>query len=117
MSKQERRSTPRIEKEVPFKFTELDTSAKDLINTHSINISQHGVYCKTTRLIPVFTRVQILFELLSDSEENNGRKILLSCEGVVVRTELERRGAEKEYRIAIYFEETPEAMLSLVRSP
>lgn len=118
MPNQERRKYPRIEKEVPFKLFELDIHApRDLIRTHSININKNGVYCKVNRFIPVFTQVQLIFEVACDSPKGKSKKreTTLFCEGTVVRSELERRGIEKEYRVAIYSENIPEATLQTLK--
>jgi len=115
MLRQERRRQSRVEKEVLFKLSEQDISTpRDLITTQSINISLTGAYCRVTRFIPVFTKVQVLFELPSDREKSHEEETFLACEGTVVRTEVEMEESKKEYKIAIFFEEVSDTTLNVL---
>jgi hypothetical protein len=93
--KKERRLSPRIDKKLPVKIVangyDFATSTK--------NISCVGAYCRISKYIPPFTRVNIKLNLplgLDSAIKNSP----IECKGVIVRTEDENSGG---FNIAIFF--------------
>ena len=103
MSRQERRSFPRVKKNLPLKIRggEFD------IITETKNLSCAGAYCTADRYLEPMTKLKILMLLPNHSK----RKIVnkkVECEGVVIRAE--NSGLDnKQYNIAIFFSDIKEA--------
>ncbi|MFC1703396.1 PilZ domain-containing protein [Candidatus Omnitrophota bacterium] len=96
-SQQERRSHPRLEKDIPLKlrFGEFD------IVTKTKNISCAGVYCSVDRYLEPLTKLKILL-LLPLSKEKKVITKKVQCNGVVVRAEGPFPNPH-HYDIAIFF--------------
>jgi hypothetical protein len=95
----ERRKAQRTEHKLPFKLSHEDGE----IVTETVNISRSGVYCRVNKFIEPMMRVKVNFLL----PVKNGRKnasCRISCQGIVVRTELVST-EEDFYNIAIFFSE------------
>jgi c-di-GMP-binding flagellar brake protein YcgR len=98
----ERRKSVRI----PAKLAmEIKISGKDLAHTESINVSANGVYFSSPTYIPVLTKLEVKLSLPSPGDvESSESTQLITCEGVVVRSEPEQEKAGTSiYEIACYF--------------
>lgn len=92
---QERRRSPRVEKELPLK---IRTEDGDLV-TQTKNISCSGVYCSVSRHIPAMTKLSVIL-LLPMKSARGSKAFKLQCTGVVVR--VDQRFPEG-FNIAIFF--------------
>jgi hypothetical protein len=98
----ERRKSVRI----PAKLAmEIKISGKDSAPAQSINVSANGVYFSSPTFIPVLTKLEVNLSLPAAGEDPASKMIrLISCEGVVVRTEPEKeQPGLSNYEIACYF--------------
>ncbi len=93
--KTERRQYPRIEQELPLKIA---ADGYDFA-TSTQNVSCVGAYCHLDKYIPPFTKiaVKVTLPIMVDARMKN---IEVECNGVVVRTEDEKKGG---FNIAIFF--------------
>lgn len=93
--KTERRQYPRIEQGLPLKIA---ANGYDFA-TSTQNVSCVGAYCHLDKYIPPFTKIAVKLTLpvMIDARMKN---IEVECNGVVVRTEDERKGG---FNIALFF--------------
>ena len=92
----ERRKDPRLENNIPVKICQ---DGGDLV-TETQNVSRSGAYCCVNQHIEPMTKLKIhLLLSFPKSEKTVTKKI--SCEGVVVRSELSRD--DGKYHIAVFF--------------
>lgn len=100
MPDQERRRFPRITDDtLSFK---LNINGFDTI-THTLNISESGIYCKLDKEIPIMSRVKLVL-MIPDPEKDNPVKSI-EVEGVVVREHpVIIDGKVKHYDAAIFFD-------------
>jgi c-di-GMP-binding flagellar brake protein YcgR len=98
----ERRKSVRI----PAKLAmEIKISGSDSAAAESINVSANGVYFSSRTFIPVLTKLEVNLSLPAPAHNKSRKAIrLISCEGVVVRTEPEQeQPGVSNYEIACYF--------------
>lgn len=101
MSPQERRSYPRIDDE--GLALKLNVGDFDTI-THTLNISASGIYCKTSKEIPLMSRVRLILMIPDFSNDAKSIKSL-EVDGVVVREHpVVIDGEIKHYDVAIFFD-------------
>jgi len=96
ISYEEKRRSPRIEKNIPLKIKDGDF---DFI-TETKNISSIGAYCVTDRYIAPLTKIKITL-LLPEGKKNDYQ--YLNLKGVVVRIEKQNNDLENKYNIAVFF--------------
>ena len=97
----EKRSTPRIREKLALKIKEGDYAA--VVETK--NISASGVYCTTSKPMPLMSRVMITLLLPT----NTGRNSKVEFGGIVVRVApITIRQEETVYETAIFFDEISE---------
>lgn len=96
----ERRRHPRIRSRLPLELRRGGTF--EIIET--IDLSCIGANCRIHRPLPEMTRLQIILSL--PTGDDGAPVDLVSCDGVVVRSE--RRG-DGDHRIAIFFDDIPDA--------
>ena len=101
MAQEERRRAPRIPDEgISIK---LNMGGFDTV-THTLNISESGVYCKVDKEIPLMSRVRLVL-MIPDFSKNDSPLKGLELDGVVVREHpVIIDGQTKHYDIAIFFE-------------
>jgi len=99
--KDERRQYPRIEQNLPFKI------AADgyRFATTTENVSCVGAYCHLNKYIPPFTKIAVKLTL-PIADKGKTRNIEVDCNGVIVRTEDEKRGG---FNIAVFFNKISES--------
>lgn len=93
--KTERRQYPRIEQTLPLKIAADGYG----FATNTQNVSCVGAYCHLDKYIPPFTKIAVKVTLpvmVGRSLKN----IEVDCNGVVVRTEDEKKGG---FNIAVFF--------------
>lgn len=101
MAQEERRRAPRIPDE--GLSIKLNMDGFDTV-THTLNISESGVYCKVDKEIPLMSRVRLVF-MIPDFLKNNSPLKSLELDGVVVREHpVIIDGQKRHYDIAIFFE-------------
>lgn len=100
MAPVERRGAVRI----PAKLAmEIQIREGGSSKVESINVSANGVYFKSPTYIPVLTKLDITLDL-PNKQDSKARGKIVSCSGVVVRTEPESEAeGTSEYEIACYF--------------
>jgi hypothetical protein len=96
MRQVERRSSPRVETDVPLRLTFKDST----VETRIRDLSTPGIRFRSPSALPLLCRVQIALELPS----RGGAKLAvpIAINGVVVRCD-ERQG--RDFDTAIYFED------------
>lgn len=110
MANQERRRFPRIPDESVS--LRLDTGDFDTI-THTLNISESGLYCKLDREIPLMSRVKLV--LMVPGAHKDAKQRSLEVEGVVVREHpVIIDGKVKHYDAAIFFDSLSEKDRELI---
>ncbi len=79
----ERRSHPRVDKQISLK---LSLSDKGDILTETRNISAKGAYCHVARPLGIFSKLKLTL-MVPLKQDGNGKSktVKLACEGVVVR--------------------------------
>jgi hypothetical protein len=75
----ERRQYPRIKIKIRI---DLSFGRETLINGVCLNIGEGGIFCETKKYLDPYTGVNLMISL---PEENNSH--VVSCEGIVIRTE------------------------------
>jgi hypothetical protein len=97
--KNERRKYPRVkDKSISIK---LSGDGFDTI-TQSLDVSASGIYCKTTKHIPLMSKVQIVLTLHGKDSAANST---LDVEGIVVREHpVIENGRIHHYDLAIFFD-------------
>mgnify|MGYP001577182158 CR=1 FL=1 len=96
---EERRSHPRIEKNVPLKIKD---DRFDIV-TETKNISCSGAYCIVNQYLAPMTKVAITLLIPIPKSDNKTVIKKIKCQGVVVRTEPNFQTKDGEYKIAIFF--------------
>ncbi len=91
----ERRQYPRIEQNLPLKIA---VDGYDFI-TNTQNVSCVGAYCHLEKYIPPFTKIAVKV-ILPVMAGGRIRNINVECNGVVVRSEDEKKGG---FNIAVFF--------------
>lgn len=92
---QEKRSAPRIVKQIRFAITE----GANVVQAETKNLSTSGAYCLIDKFIAPMTKLEIQFELPHKSQ-----KIKVRAIGVVVRIEpVVSANQQGKYHIAIFF--------------
>ena len=96
---QERRKHQRAKGQLPLKIAD---KTFDII-TETLNLSPTGMYCRTTRSLPLMSKIEVV--LLVPIKWNGKETKKMRCEGVVVRTEpvLLKDTEKAHYNIAIFF--------------
>lgn len=101
MVREERRRSPRISDE--GLSIKLNMGGFDMV-THTLNISESGVYCKVDKEIPLMSRVNLVV-MIPDFSKSGSPLKSLELDGVVVREHpVIIDGQVKHYDIAIFFE-------------
>jgi len=79
-----------------FKFSSTDSQCR------VVNISCSGIYCQVDHFFPLFTTLHISFRLKPSGPGNSGED-MITCRGIVVRTEPPHqiKGC-REYHIAVF---------------
>lgn len=95
-SSKERRIHPRLDHKLPIN---LAVDGYDF-STSTHNISSVGAYCHLNKYMPPFTKISVRLSL--PAKDDSGKKTIVECKGVVVRTEDEARGG---FNLAIFFNE------------
>lgn len=96
MPTDERRRSPRVDKNIPLK---ISSDALDIV-TESKNLSCTGAYCIVNKSLDPMTKLRI--QLLLPCRQKSKTVIKkISCCGVVVRSQADKEG--KHFSIAIYF--------------
>lgn len=93
--KKERRHHPRLEQELPVNIA---ANGYDF-TTATQNISCLGAYCHIDKYVPPFTKIAIKLSLPMFSE-NGSQPCAVECNGVIVRTEDDKKGG---FNVAIFF--------------
>lgn len=93
--KSERRLYPRIEQELPLKIA---ANGYDFL-TSTQNVSCVGAYCHLDKYVPPFTKIAVKLALPVMSK-GRMKNIEVDCNGVIVRTEDEKKGG---FNIAVFF--------------
>ena len=88
----ERRKSPRIKGSFAIEIADQ----KNKIAANIINFSSCGLYCQTSREMPLFREVQIVIALPQTATS-------IECSGVVVRSE--KIPGKKAYNLAIFFDD------------
>lgn len=93
---QEKRNSPRIERNIPLKISGIEPD----IVTETKNLSRSGAYCRVSRYIEPMTKLKLCFLL---PLRKNGKVLTkkVSCKGVVVRTD--SIPTKDNFYIAIFF--------------
>ncbi len=93
--KTERRQYPRIEQTLPLKIAADGYG----FATSTQNVSCVGAYCHLDKYIPPFTKIAVKVTL-PVMVSGRMKNIEVDCNGVVVRTEDEKKGG---FNIAVFF--------------
>jgi len=109
-SERDRRRDARFDRTVPVRVI---GDGADGLRAESINISSRGLYCKVSRFVEPFSKLNVVLDLPFISRG----VAKVECEGVVVRSEPEIETAGlKEYRLAIYFLNLDQGAAELIHS-
>lgn len=102
----EKRSYPRIKKNVKFKIDREDST----IVAETIDLSCIGARCRTNKHISFMTKVKIIFPLSQGKNKKTAENV--EFYGVVVRTDKVSSKPDKNdmYKIAIFFNEIEESV-------
>lgn len=94
----ERRRSPRADKALSIKLSDVDFD----ILTETTNVSASGTYCPVNKPLPLMTKIGVV--LLIPIKKNKTKTIRkVTCSGVVVRLEHTNKNAKYPYQAAIYF--------------
>jgi len=98
---EERRKHRRAKRQLPLKIAD---KTFDII-TDTVDLSPSGMYCRTTRLLLLMSKIEII--LLVPTRGNGRETKKMRCKGVVVRSEpVILKDTEKaHYNVAIFFTE------------
>ena len=88
----ERRKYPRVKENIAIEIADQ----KDRIAATIMNFSSCGIYCQTSREMPLFREVQMVIALPHIVTP-------IECSGVVVRSE--KASDKKTYNMAIFFDD------------
>ena len=98
---EERRKHLRTKGKLPLKIAD---KAFDII-TETVDVSPSGIYCRVTRLLPLMSKIEIVFLVPPKNGSKSKQAKKIRCKGVVVRTEpIILENADKaHYSTAIFF--------------
>jgi hypothetical protein len=100
----ERRKAQRVEANLAVTVKGGPAEAKG----KALNVSTNGIYFESPHFIEPLTRVRL--ELLVPDPGPSKRDLTVTCDGVVVRVEPERKDPSvPAYRVAIFFTYVPDA--------
>lgn len=100
----ERRKAQRVEANLAVTVRGGPAEAKG----KALNVSTNGIYFESPNFIEPLTRVRL--ELLVPDPGPSRRELMVTCDGVVVRIEPERKDPSvSAYRVAIFFTLVPDA--------
>lgn len=101
MENTERRKSLRIEDDTLS--LKIDIGEFNTI-THTLNISESGIYCKVDKELPIMSRVKIIL-MMPESQDSERAAKHIEVEGVVVREHpVIIDGDKKHYDVAIFFD-------------
>lgn len=100
----ERRRSPRF---VLHQLIEVEFDRETFIPASGLDLSAHGLGCKTQIPLGLYTRVYLLFQLRPGDEAS-----VIEAEGQVLRCQPQGDGT---YRIGIEFRGLPEQSLQRIR--
>lgn len=104
MQFKERRQAERVEADLAVTVTGGRGEAKG----RALNISTNGIYFESPHFLEPLMRVRL--ELVVPDHKGGAREQAVTCDGVVVRVEPERRDpAVSKYKVAIFFTLVPDA--------
>jgi len=99
----EKRQSPRFEKSVPIRISELEFD----ILTETKNISASGAYCSISKPLKLMTKLNtVLLIPLKRNKTKTVKKI--TCSAIVVRLEHSSEDKKYPYRIGVYFSDIKE---------
>jgi len=100
----ERRQAQRVEANLAVTIKGGPAEAKG----RALNISTNGIYFESPHFMEPLTKVQL--ELLVPDAGSSKRELTVTCNGVVVRVEPERKDPSvSNYNVAIFFTFVPDA--------
>jgi hypothetical protein len=109
MSFKERRKEQRVEANLAVTVRGGPAEAKG----RALNISANGIYFESPFFLEPLTKVRL--ELLIPSSDPRTNELSLTCDGIVVRVEPERKNPSvSNYRVAIFFTLVPESSRKLL---
>jgi len=97
----ERRLYPRVDHKLPVNVI---ANGYDFATTTQ-NVSCIGTYCHIKKYVPPFTKISIKMVLPAGNIQLPAKERLINCEGVIVRTEDDKKGG---FNVAIFFNEIKE---------
>ncbi|MDD5255657.1 MAG: PilZ domain-containing protein [Candidatus Omnitrophica bacterium] len=97
----ERRLYPRVDHQLPVNVI---ANGYDF-STTTQNVSCIGTYCHIKKYVPPFTKISIKMVLPTGGIQLPAKERLINCEGVIVRTEDDKKGG---FNVAIFFNEIKE---------
>jgi hypothetical protein len=104
MQSNERRKAERVEANLAVTVKGGLAEAKG----KALNVSTNGIYFESPHFMEPLTRVKL--ELVVPDLGPSKRELTVACDGVVVRTEPERKDPSvSAYRVAIFFTFVPDA--------
>jgi hypothetical protein len=95
----DKRKHPRISSKVPIRSGEPD----DRLEMESLNLSLEGVYCTTTRYVPVMTKLRVNLQLPEVAGSSFSGSEEIEAEAIVVRVEKGESGDPGKYNLALFF--------------
>jgi len=98
---EERRKHLRKKDKLPLKIAD---KTFDII-TETVDVSPSGIYCRVTRLLPLMSKIEIVFLVPPKNGSKSKQAKKIRCKGVVVRTEpiILENVDKAHYNIAIFF--------------
>jgi len=96
----ERRQHPRIQQALPLRIA---ADGYQFV-TNTENVSCVGAYCHLDKYIPPFTKIAVKI-ILPVKVSDRTKDMNVECNGVVVRTDDEKKGG---FNIAVFFNEIKE---------
>ncbi|MBI4160932.1 MAG: PilZ domain-containing protein [Acidobacteria bacterium] len=97
---QEKRRHPRVARRVPVR-SRLDPD--EPLEMESLNLSLEGLYCTTSRFVPVMTKLRITLDLPPPPARNPTARGRIEADAVVVRAEPGTAAETGKYRLALFF--------------
>lgn len=95
----EKRSHPRISSRVPVRSGD----PADRLEMESLNLSLEGVYCTTSKYLPVMTKLRVTLQLPAAAGLNRGTHAEIEAEAVVVRVDPGEDADAGKYNVALFF--------------
>ncbi len=104
MTGKERRHAQRVEANLAVTVRGGPAEARG----KALNVSTNGLYFESPHFLAALTKVRL--ELLVPDPESRGKESPVTCEGVVVRVEPEKKDPSvATYNVAIFFTLVPES--------